>query len=147
MASNKKNSVPSPRFSNVAAAAAADSTETETPDPGEQTVTVSLADLQAFLAQNAPKRGPGRPKGSKNKPAENKPAETKSSAAKPSQDVVIPRQGGWELRVGRSEYNGKENIQIRAWGTSPTGQKFAGKGATIQPAELPAVIAALQSLL
>lgn len=166
MASNRKNAQTTARFAQTATAAAAAVTSEdqvfeapegaapESAPPASTPQVSSSAKDQLFglfdqflkekgvnlapAAAPAPeKRGPGRPKGSKNKPK----AEPSAAA-----DVVIPRQGGWELRVGKHEYQGRENIQVRAWGTNPDGVKFPSKGVTIQPSELASVIAALQAL-
>lgn len=64
--------------------------------------------------------------------------------------ATIARSGDRELRLRLCRYKGHAYIDVREWAASPqTGEWWPvkGKGTTIKPRELEAVLAALQTAL
>lgn len=59
--------------------------------------------------------------------------------------ATIQRYGDNELRIETSEYHGKRNVSVREWFKGDRGDMLPSKkGISLKPAELGAVIEALQ---
>lgn len=58
--------------------------------------------------------------------------------------IEIPKGRGEVYRIRLAEYRGRPFVDIRTWYPDDEGQFKPGKGASLRPDVLPAVIAALQ---